>query len=230
MPPAGVALAVIDATEGPGGYGVPSLPAEDIAIPACFTPGTLIRTPDGERQVDDLAVGDRVLTADNGAQEIRWAGRVEIGPFRMAATPELHPVRIHRDGFGPGRPARDLLVSPQHRVLVEGWRAELLFGEPQVLVAALHLEDGRTVTRARDVAETSYLHLQFGRHEIVQSEGLATESFNPGPMVMGTIPDAARAELKALFPEVDPDRATPLSSARPMITGCGARALSLLAA
>lgn len=229
IPPAGVALTVIRATEGPGTQGIASLPAADIAAPACFTPGTLILTPDGERRVETLEVGDLVITLDNGAQPIRWIGATHIGPFRMAITPAFRPVRIRKDAFGPNQPARDMLVSPQHRVLVEGWKAELLYGDVNVLAAALHLIDERNVVRAWDMREVTYLHLQFDKHELIFSDGLRTESFNPGPEALASIPDAARQELQALFPDRDLSLDPPNAAARTMINRREARALVAVA-
>lgn len=229
IPPAGVALTVISASEGPGGYGVPSLPNGDIAAPPCLTPGTLILTPDGQRRVEDLAVGDLVVTSDHGAQPIRWIGTANVGPFRMAMSPGFRPIRIRKDAFGPGQPARDMLVSPQHRILLEGWQAELLYGEVQVLAAAAHLVDDCRVVPAWDRTEIAYLHLQFDDHELVFSDGLRTESFNPGPACLGTIPEAARAELQALFPDRDLAQFAANAAVRPMINRREARALVAVA-
>lgn len=218
IPPANVPLTVIAATEGPGDYGQPQLSVDDIAAPPCFTPGTMIRTPGGARAVEHLSVGDMVETVDHGPQPIRWIGKTDVGPFRMAMSPGFRPIRIRKDAFGQGRPARDMLVSPQHRILLEGWQAELLYGEVQVIVAAAHLVDDRRVLQAWDATEITYLHLQFDRHELVFSDGLPTESFNPGPVSLSTIPDASREELQALFPEHDLTTTAPYDAVRPMIT------------
>ncbi len=162
------------------------------AVIPCFTPGTLIATPEGPRPVEALAPGDMVLTRDNGPQPVRWAGRRAVGGRGDHAPVRFAPGAIGND--------RELVVSPQHRVLVEGWRAELLFGADEVLVAARHLVNGDTIHRApRDRAD--YIHILFDRHEIVTAEGVATESFHPGDYVLAG--DAAiRAELTTLFPEL----------------------------
>lgn len=162
------------------------------AVIPCFTPSTLIATPEGPRPVEALAPGDMVLTRDNGPQPVRWAGRRAVGGRGDHAPVRFAPGAIGND--------RELVVSPQHRVLVEGWRAELLFGADEVLVAARHLVNGDTIHRApRD--RTDYIHILFDRHEIVTAEGVATESFHPGDYVLAG--DAAiRAELTTLFPEL----------------------------
>ncbi|MFN4131169.1 MAG: Hint domain-containing protein, partial [Paracoccaceae bacterium] len=105
----------------------------------CFTPGTLITTPMGPQRVETLQPGDQVLTRDSGFQEICWAGRRDLGLADLIVNPALRPVRIAKGALGDGLPQRDMLVSPQHRMLMEAARAELLFGEREVLVAALHL-------------------------------------------------------------------------------------------
>ena len=228
LPPVGVDLIVTDAFEGPGDFGVPRLEAGDIAEPGpiCFTPGTMIRTPEGTRPVEELCVGDLVETVDNGPQPVRWIGTIEVGPFRMAMAPSFRPIRIRKDAFGKNNPSRDLMVSPQHRILVEGWKAELLFGENQILAAAAHLVDDCNVVRAWDVTQTTYIHLQFDEHELVYSNGLVTESLNPGPMGMAAVTQDARDELAALFPDRDLTQTPAHEAARRMITQREASALT----
>ncbi|MEZ5687024.1 MAG: Hint domain-containing protein, partial [Paracoccaceae bacterium] len=161
----------------------------------CFVAGTLIDTPEGPRPVESLRVGDLVLTQDDGAQPLRW-----VGARRVAATGSFAPIRIRAGRFGA---ERDLLVSPQHRVLVRDPLAALMFGEAEVLVAAKDLVDGASVT-VEDGGEVTYLHLLFDRHQVIFSEGMATESFLPGPQVLGGLEAAVQAEICALFPEIDP--------------------------
>jgi len=86
-------------------------------------------------------------------------------------------------------------------MLFQGYQAELLFGESEVLAPAKHLIDGTAVTAdPRD--EVTYVHMMFDEHEIVFAEGAATESFHPGSVAMDTITDAARDELFSIFPEL----------------------------
>ncbi|WP_126976563.1 Hint domain-containing protein [Frigidibacter oleivorans] len=194
-------------------------------IVTCFTPGALIDTADGPRPVETLAAGDLVLTRDHGLQPVRWAGARTIPAATVAADPRLAPVRIAAGALGEGLPARDIEVSPQHRMLVEGSRAELLFGEPEVLVAALHLCGLPGVSRRRTGAVT-YLHLLFDRHEIIRAEGAWTESFQPGARSLGGMDDPQRDELLRIFPELSgvPDLAG-WHAARPSLKRHEARAL-----
>src|SRR5690606_22901210 len=115
------------------------------AIVPCFTPGTSIATPAGERLVEDLKVGDRIITRDNGLQEIRWIGRKTLDWKVLNANPHLKPVLIRQGSLGHGLPERDLMVSPNHRVLVANDRTSLYFEEHEVLVSAKHLLNHREV-------------------------------------------------------------------------------------
>ncbi|WP_135448544.1 Hint domain-containing protein [Tabrizicola caldifontis] len=169
----------------------------------CFTIGTLIATPDGLRPVESLRVGDLVLTRDHGPQPLLWVGRRKLARAELLAQPDLQPVLIARDALGPQAPARDMLVSPQHRILIEGARAELLFAEPEVLVPARHLEGSVNAKRVVPDTGVTYIHLLFHRHEIVQSDGLWTESFQPAVRMLSAMDKAVRAEIVALFPEID---------------------------
>ena len=165
--------------------------------PVCFTPGTRIATPLGARDIADLRVGDLVVTRDHGLQPIRW-----IESRTVPAMDKFAPIRI-RPGVVTGQD-RDLLVSPQHRMLFQGYRAELLFGESEVLVAAKHLVDGVDVTQDAG-GDVTYIHMMFDEHEIVFAEGAATESFHPGDIGLNAVHDAAREELFALFPSLRAD-------------------------
>jgi hypothetical protein len=216
LPPRGEPLQVVDVSNNP------DVPYESIT-PPCFAAGTSLATPNGERLVDTLAPGDLVLTRDNGPQPVRWIGgrRVTAREIARATKVRLAPVRIRRGAFGKGLPRSDLLVSPQHRILVTGWRAELHFGEAEVLVAACHLVDGQAITVEPPDRGVTYLHIMFDRHEIVRAEGLPAESFRAGPEAMKSISKAAREELLALFPELAamPDGFEP---ARPILAGAEA--------
>jgi hypothetical protein len=98
-----------------------------------------------------------------------------------------------------------LIVSPQHRVLFQGYRAELLFGESEVLVSAKHLVDGLDVTQ--DEAEmVTYVHMLFDQHEVIYAEGAATESFHPGDIGFSAVGEQDRKELFAIFPELRADQ------------------------
>ncbi len=160
----------------------------------CFTPGTRILTDRGERPIETLRPGDGIVTRDHGVQPLRWIGNSTVrGEGRFA------PIRIDPSVMPGAR--RALLVSPQHRILFEGYRAELLFGSDEVLVSAAHLEDGHTV-RAEPCNAVTYLHLMLDQHEVIYAEGAATESFHAGASGLTAISDAAREEMFTLFPEL----------------------------
>lgn len=212
-PPVGVPLTVTQATEGPGSMGQPAIPTTDLVVP-CFTPGTRIDTPRGAVPVESLAVGDLVITRDRGPLPLKWIGQVALEPMQLAANPALQPIRLRAGALGAGRPQRDMLLSPQHRVLLSGWQTELMFGSDEVLAAALHLVNGSTIAVAHDVSAITYIHLMFERHEVIYADGLATESFRPGPMTLPALPAAAQRELLHLFPDLTAHGFAP---ARPLL-------------
>lgn len=187
--------------EGPGG---PIARRAHRAGANCFTPGTMIATPGGTVAVETLAPGDMVLTRDSGPQEIRWVGRQDLTGPRLRLDTGLQPVLIRAGALGPGMPERDLLVSPNHRVLLLGDHPALGAREAEVLVSARHLVGARGISRS-EVREVSYLHFMCDRHEVVLSNGAWTESFQPSADALMTMSDRAREELLALFPELAGD-------------------------
>lgn len=173
-----------------------------VEVLPCFTPGTLIATPKGERLVEDLEVGDRVITRDNGIQEIRWIGRKELTGFQLARKPHLKPVLIQQGALGKNLPEHDLLVSPNHRVLVANDKTALYFEEREVLAAAKHLTGLDGVDEV-DTLGVTYIHMMFDNHEVVLSNGAWTESFQPGDLSLRGIGDEQRQEIFELFPELE---------------------------
>ncbi|MFB2531252.1 Hint domain-containing protein [Paracoccus sp. p3-h83] len=190
----------------------------------CFTAGTLIDTPQGPRLIETLVPGDLVLTCDHGAQPLRWIGRRHFTRDQLASLPHLRPIRISAGALGGGCPSRDLVVSPQHRVLVRSPIAQRMFSAPEVLVAARHLcaLDGVDVLPCG--AGVSYLHLMFDRHEVILSNGAATESLYPGPEALRALGPAARHEVLTIFPELGFPGACP-QPARALIAGRKGRSL-----
>ena len=179
-------------------YGNVLIPYDGDGHYICFGRGTLIQTPAGEIAVEDLAAGDQVVTQDSGVQTIRW-----IGSRELTTNPKTAPIIIGKGALndlnGDPLPKLDLTVSPQHRMQISNWRAELMFGEPSVLVAAKHLINGDTIyVSPMDAIE--YFHILFDKHEIVFANGCPSESFHPGQQGFGTMPEESRKEIYDLFP------------------------------
>ena len=176
---------------------------ENINYIPCFTPGTLIKTLRGEVAVQDLEKGDLVLTRDNGYQPIRWVGKRVLSGAEMTANPALNPIRVSRGALGNGLPERDMLVSPQHRMMISNERTQLWFGEEEVLAAATHLTIFQGIDQELAAEGITYIHFMFDQHEIVVSDGAWSESFQPGDLTLGSLCKAQRDEIFAIFPELE---------------------------
>lgn len=183
------------------------------SIVPCFTPGTLIATADGFVDVSDLKVGDLICTRDHGMQEILWVGQRELSRDDLARLPHLRGVTIQKDALGEGMPARDMTVSPNHRVLVADPKVELIFGEREVLISAKHLLGFPGITRSTAETET-YIHFLFDRHEIVLSDQIWSESFQPGQQALAGLDTAQRDEIFELFPELKAEPSDVFQTAR----------------
>ena len=162
-------------------------------IVVCFTSGTRIATVSGDRRIEDLVGGDLVLTMDRGYQPISW-----IGSTKVPATGDLAPVLFRKGALGN---SRDLRVSPQHRMLLQGWQAEMLFGEEEVLATAKSLVNDHSILRDEG-GEVEYFHILFDTHEIIYAEGAPSESFHLGEESWKALDQATRDEILTLFPEL----------------------------
>lgn len=178
-------------------------PTAIIDVP-CFCAGTMIRTPTGDRPVETLQVGDLITLSSGESKPLRWIGHRLIEPS-LARDQDLWPVRIKKGTFGRGLPHDDLLVSPNHRLLIASPNNELYFGEVEVLVAAKFLTDTAGVERETDLPQITYYHMLFEHHEIVVSNGMPSESLYPGDMTLRGMAADARDEILTLFPELAND-------------------------
>ncbi len=159
----------------------------------CFATGTLIETSEGPRPVETLKAGDRVQTLDNGLQRLLWAGRRDISRAERSAQ-ENAAIVIAAEAFGPGCPTHTLMVSRNHRIALGGATIELLYGVPEVLVAAKYLVGKAGVSSLPLPRGLAYHHLLFEGHEIVLSNGVASESLHLGQMaLLGFEPRVRRA-------------------------------------
>ena len=171
----------------------------------CFTPGTRIMTPEGARVIQDLRAGDLIQTKDNGAQPIMWTGHRRMSGARLYAMPHLRPVRFRAGALGLGRPEDDLLVSPQHRMVVRGPAARALFNATEVLVAAEDLLNDHSIMVDQTQREVIYIHLLLEAHNIIFANGLETESFHPANTALETIDPGQRDGLFRLLPGLADD-------------------------
>ncbi|MDQ2093799.1 Hint domain-containing protein [Rhodalgimonas zhirmunskyi] len=171
----------------------------------CFTPGTRITTPDGPRLIEELREGDQVLTKDNGAQEVLWIGARRMTGARLYAMPKLRPIRFRPGALGVERPDQELIVSPQHRMLVQGDVARALFNTDEVLVQARDLVNGRNIVVDSTLREVTYVHLLLPAHQVVWANNIETESFHPAHTALTTLSDDDRARLLDHFPQFDAD-------------------------
>lgn len=169
----------------------------------CFTPGTRILTPRGAQRIEDLRPGDRILTKDRGAQEILWTGSRRMSGARLYAMPHLRPIRFKSGALGLDRPDEDLLVSPQHRMLIQGPSSRALFNADEVLVKAEDLLNDSTICVDHGLREVTYIHLLLDAHNIIWANGMETESFHPSNCALDTIESEQRSLLLSLCPGID---------------------------
>ena len=182
--------------------------------PPCLTPGVLVDTELGRLPVETLTPGTMVHTLDRGLRPVLW-----IGQSDLRADPKHAPVRFETGAVGN---TETFDVSPQHRMHIGGWQAELNFGLPEVLVAAVHLVGLPGVSR-RPASRVTYLHVLLERHEIIRTAGAWSESYFPGTSLERHEDEIRRQMPKRFASMAEGMRAAPL--ARPQVRGRDARVL-----
>lgn len=202
FPPIGRDLEVVAAFEGPGDSGQPSIDAGDLASPPCFVAGTFIEGIVGSKPVESFVDGDFVIGYSGNGLSIRTILRRRFVARDLDANPKLRPVRIIAGALGRGLPKRDLIVSRQHRMLVQSKIAERMFGETEVLIPAVKLTELPGIFVDETVEDVEYFHLLFDQHEVIYAEGAPTESLFTGPETLKSLSLEARKEILTIFPEI----------------------------
>lgn len=172
-----------------------------LAEVACvsFTRGTRITLANGmQKPIEELNIGDRVLTRDHGPREIRW-----IGHQTVRATGSFAPIVIKK---GALKNENDLTVSPNHRIFIYQRKDRLRTGRAEVLVKAKLLVNGVNVVQS-DGGFVEYYQLLFDNHEIIYAEGIAAESMFVDTQVKPYLPADVQARLSNVTEFHEPTRA-----------------------
>ncbi len=200
---------------GPLAVGDTNLKFTDL-VKAPVTPslarGTMIMTPSGERPIESLRPGDRVTTRDSGAKPISRILRGRLTEGEILQDPPLAPIRIAAGAMGENLPKAALTVAPQHRFLVEDWRAQVFFDEPEILMTAKALRNGETIGPALIKGDLEMFHIVTQSHEIVFASGMPTETVPLSNTGSTTLPLSVRTALAELFQGIT--RTAVLPSAR----------------
>ena len=166
--------------------------AEESDYAACYCRGTHIRTPGREVAVEDLRIGDLVLTAGGEALPLKWIGRRFYRDWLAVGNADVQPILFKAGSLADGVPARDLYVSPEHAMYLDG-----------MLVPARHLVNGVSILKMAGMDAVDYFHLEFDRHVVILAEGAMAESF---------VDDDSRMlfhnadEYRRLYPDERPGR------------------------
>ncbi|WP_324752984.1 Hint domain-containing protein [Roseovarius sp. Pro17] len=181
-------------TQGP-------LPVSSLG-PPCFVAGTLIETADGKKAVETLEPGEIIIGYGGEQLILTKVLRSSLFIRDLVNNPNLRPVRIMAGSLGNGLPERDLLVSRQHRMLVQSRIAERMFDTSEVLISAIKLTGMAGIFVDESITAVEYVHVLFEQHEIIYAEGAPTESLFTGPEALKGISLEAREEILSIFPEI----------------------------
>lgn len=168
---------------------------------SCFAHGTRIATPGGEVAVEDLRIGDLVVTVAGAARLIRWVGRRSYAGRFVAGNRHVLPILIRQGALANDVPRRDLVVSPNHAMYIDG-----------KLIPAVELVNGASIVQLEHVEKVEYFHIELETHDIILAEGATAETFvdddsrgmfrNPGEYWM-LYPNAARGAARYCAPRVE---------------------------
>lgn len=171
----------------------------------CFVAGTRLRAENGDRLVEELCEGDFIQTKDDGLQAIRWIGKRWMSGARLYAAPEYRPIRFLAGALYDGEPQEDLLVSPDHRLLMRGATTRLLYNTPEVLVAARDMVNNSGILVDYAVRDVTYYHILTERHQVVWANGVECESFHPANTSLHVMNSVQRERLLDVVPEAEFD-------------------------
>ncbi len=184
--------------ESTNGFGV-------VCVVVCFVQGANILTPTGERPIETLRPGDSLCCGDGQHRNIKWIGSRAVDTETLRTQRQLRPIMLQPGAIEENVPSRPLRLSPQHRVLLRDWRAELLFGENEVLVPAHSLTNDHSITPDHSLEAVEYYHILLEGHHTVFADGLECETLMPAELALTALDMAAREELFMIFPDLAAD-------------------------
>lgn len=183
---------------------------ENIRI-VCFAAGTRIRTSAGLVPIEKLQRGQLVSTP-GGLQRVLWINETRHNSTAIAANDKLRPVLIRKDALGVGRPLRDMRVSRQHRILLQGPEVQDFFGCDQVLIAANKLVGLPGIEADAECSEIQYFHIVTLNHEVIEAEGVCSETLLPGPMAKEAMGEVVWARVVRCFPQLNRAKTPPAAT------------------
>ncbi|MEM9707181.1 MAG: Hint domain-containing protein [Pseudomonadota bacterium] len=177
--------------------------ADTKAGPMGLVTGANLRTPCGARRIENVRVGDLIVTRDAGLQPVRVVFSRKVTATEITADPSLAPVRLAPRAVAPMMPSHDLLVAPRHRLLIPGWRLQGKDDDQPSLVAAKTLVGAHdSIHSARDIGDVTYFNVVFDEHVVFCANGLPVESFRPTPAALDTIDRAVGDDITRAFPDL----------------------------
>lgn len=185
---------------------------------ACFVSGTHILTSKGPVAVENLKQGDLIETSDGSYSRLQLLLSRRFSTAELQTSPKLRPIRIMADTLGESLPKRDLLISPQHRMLAKSVIAKRMLGTDEVFISATKLTALPGIFVDTTEQDVTYFHLVLDKHHVIFAEGAPTESFYCGPNALKALSTQALEEIRAIFPSLLETDAPPLS-ARPTPKG-----------
>ncbi len=188
-------------TYSTSGLSVGAFRENNVADVICFARGTMITTSEGERPIEKLKAGDLVVT-ENGFAPIRWISSTIVTESQLVDSPKLRPIRITAGSLGYGLPKNDLLVSPQHRMLVSSAITRRMFEKEGVLISAKKLSKLPGIFVDESVKSVEYFHILCDKHEVIIADGAMSETLYLGEQSWKTLSDQAREEIETLFPNL----------------------------
>lgn len=187
------------------------------AGPSGLIAGTLIETEAGRIPAEQIAVGDRVLTADDGAARVLWTATIQV-----PAMGDEAPVRFARDVLHNDSP---LIVSPTQRVLISGPEVVRFNGTRDALIAAHALVDGRAISRVEGGTAT-YILILLDRHHLIWAGNTLVESFYPDLDRIAALPNDLLTDFARHVPDIAEDPSGYGAPVRPVLHDLEAVALA----
>ena len=182
--------------------------------------GTLVKTSVGLVAVEDLTTDHQIETVDDGPMPCRW-----IASNRIVPRWGLLPIRIEVGAFRDW-PDETLFLSPDQRIVVRGWQAEVLFGTDEVLARAGDLDNGGTVSRMIDAKHVEYFHILLAKPALILANAIPCESLNLGEIDLGELSFDVRRQILEFAPDLEQNRAAYRQLARPLVSGKEARLIA----